>query len=130
MVFPKTKDKAKGAAESAGSAAHEVTSVTKTGIYGSREAAAKALERAAVGVRGGSKKASKVIDRYGSTMADSAETAATKLRPDRGRGGPVGYVRRHPMQTLILFGLVAGVIAVFWIRRSASRPYEAYEEPY
>ena len=129
MGFTKTKDRAKDAAESASNAARDVTSATKTGLDGSRETAANVLERAAEGVRGGSKKASKAIDRYGSTVADSAEKTATKLRPS-GRGGPVGYVRRHPMRTLILFGLVAGVIAVFWLRRSATLPYETYEEPY
>lgn len=84
----------------------------------SRDTAAGLLSRTATRVRDGSKRASRVIDHGGTRAAEKLQGAAERVgRDDR------SYVRRHPGRLLLIFGLLAGGIAVFLIRR-ASASYE------
>jgi hypothetical protein len=96
----------------------DVREGVSAGMDHSRDRAADVLERAGGAVRSGSQKAGRAAQR-GDQIGRSMEQRADDLRPQR--RGVFGYLRRHPVQTLLLLGLITGVVAVAFIPRLAAR---------
>lgn len=84
-----------------------------------RNMASDALSSASERVRKGSKAASKAVRGGGDAAADGLKTASGKVHTN-GHSGMRGYVSSHPGRLLLFAGLVAGVIAVLFVRRGAS----------
>jgi hypothetical protein len=100
-----------------------------TGVEESRDRAADALERAGGALRSGSRRAGRSAERTGDRLGKTMQRQARELRPRRSRG-VLGYLRRHPLQALLLLGLATGVVAVAFIPRLARRmdEYGGYED--
>ena len=103
----KTIDKAEKTARSARDA-------VTTGVEETRTVAAEVLDSIGSGVRRQTGRAGRATEKTGARIGDTLEQ-----RADRIRGQPthslLGYLRRHPMQVLLLFGLMTGVVALIAI---------------
>ena len=91
----------------------------------SRDTTAGLLSRTATRVRHGSRRASRVIDHGGPRAADTLEKTAERMsRDDR------SFVRRSPARLLLLFGVLAAVLAVFMVKRTPGHRDDADDEDF
>jgi hypothetical protein len=97
------------------------------GVDDSRDKAADALERAGRAVRSGSRRMGRATEKRGQRVGREMERRARVIRP-ASRRGALGYMRRHPLQVLLLLGLVTGVVAVAFIPRMIARGAQTYED--
>ena len=102
----KTIDKAEQTARNAREA-------VVTGVDETRTLAAEVLEAIGSGVRRETGRAGHATEKAGARIGDTLEQSAHRVRPARGLF--FGYFRRHPMQVLVLFGLMTGVVALIAI---------------
>jgi hypothetical protein len=98
----KTLDKAEKTARSA-------RDTVSTGVDETRSAAAEVLEAMGSGVRKQTGRAGRATEKTGARIADTLEERADHIRPG---GSLFGYLRRHPFQVFLLFGLMTGVVAL------------------
>ncbi len=91
----------------------------------SRDTAAGLLSRTATRVRHGSRRASRVIDHGGTRAADTLETAAERVSRD-----DQSFVRRNPARLLLVFGVIAAVLAVFMVKRAPGHRDDADDEDF
>jgi len=101
----KTMDRAQDTARSA----------VETGATESRAVAAELVERVGAGIRRQSQRAARVTEEAGERIGNRLERKAADIRPQRSRSAVRrvgGYLWRHPWQTLLLFGLMTGIVAL------------------
>jgi hypothetical protein len=87
----------------------------ETGKAESRETAAGLVERFGARIRQQSQRAARATEQTGDRIASRLEGKAAEIRPERSRSTmrrAGGYLWHHPWQTLLLFGLITGVLAV------------------
>jgi hypothetical protein len=85
-----------------------------TGVEETRTAAAEILEAIGGGVRRQTGRAGRTTEKTGARIGDTLEHSAGRVR-GRPRRSLFGYLRRHPIQVLLLFGLMTGVVALIAI---------------
>ena len=90
--------------------ARNVRETVATGVGESRTLAAEVLDSLGAGVRRETGRTAHATERTGARIADTLEQSAGRVRPSR--GSFVGYFRRHPIQILLLLGLMTGVVAL------------------
>jgi hypothetical protein len=100
----KTIDKADNTARNA-------RDTVTTGLEETRTTAAEILEAIGGGVRRQTGRAGRTTEKTGARISDSLERSAERIRGRPSRS-LFGYFRRHPMQMLLLFGLMTGVVAL------------------
>jgi hypothetical protein len=91
--------------EKAETTARNARDTLSTGVEETRRSTADILESFGAGVKRQSMRASRATEKTGHRIGDTLEMSA-----DRVRGRPSsshGYIRRHPMQGLLIFGLIA-----------------------
>jgi len=100
-----------------------------------RETAAGLVERLGAGIRKQSRRAAHATERAGDRIGDQLERKAAEIRPGRSPVRRVGgYVSRHPLQTLLLLGLITGVLALIALpligrRAEEEAEFEGYTLP-
>ena len=100
--------------EKAEKTARDARDTVTTGVEETRTAAAEILEAVGEGVRRQTGRAGRTTEKTGARIGDTLERNAERIRggPDRSL---FGYLRRHPLQVLLLFGLMTGVVALIAI---------------
>jgi hypothetical protein len=96
--------------EKAETTARNAKGTLATGVEDTRRSTADILESIGAGVKRQSRRASRATEKTGRRIGDTLEISAERVR---GRpSSPQGYIRRHPMQGLLMFGLMACLIAL------------------
>ena len=114
----KTMDRAQDTARSA----------VETGATESRAVAAELVERVGAGIRRQSQRAARATEQAGDRIGSQLERKAADIRPRRSPMSRISaYASRHPLEALLLFGLIIGVVALIAVPLMGQRAEEEAE---